>query len=225
MLEAASEVSFDPVYPALLAYLNTFRVGEHWETYDDGVIEETRRLVDSVLAANPFNGLTLALAGHACGYTLHDYALADELLDRAMEINPNLAFGWDHRALGHMYCGRLEEARHASELAVRIGRFSPLRFTYDTTLCMIATLSGDYATAVRLGEQALARRPNFGAALRYTAVSLGHLGRREDAERLVARIRSMAPDFSHDWVVRNRLAVANESAKSCLLIGLQKAGA
>ena len=108
---------------------------------------------------------------------------------------------------------------------MQLGRFSPLRFTYDTTLCMIATIKGDYATAVKHGERALALRPQFGAALRYTAASLGHLGEHDTARRLVSRLRALDPDFSSEWALAGRLALADDEAKSRLLIGLRKAGA
>jgi tetratricopeptide (TPR) repeat protein len=225
MLERAHEESGDTVHLGLLAYLNTFRVGEHWLSYDEHVRDETRDLVDAVFASNPFNSLTLATTGHAYGYVLHDHETAIDLLERSTRIDPSPAICWDHLALNYLYAGRVEDATRASETAIRLGSFSPFRFTYDTTMCMISTIRGDYATAVRFGERALARRPTFGAALRYTAVALGHLGDRPAAERLVRRIRDMAPDFSSDWVSNDRLAVADQQAKARLLIGLQKAGA
>jgi hypothetical protein len=225
MLQRAYQDTRDPVHLSLLAYLNTFHVGEHWERFDASVVEETRALVDGVLRANTFNSVALALTGHACGYILHDYGMAADLLGLSTDINPHLAICWDHRALNHLYCGRNEEALRTAELASAMGRFSPLRFTYDTTMCMAATLTGEYETAVRYGERALARRPDFGAPLRYTAVSLGHLGQADAAHRVVDRIRSLAPDFSCDWVVSNRFAVVDETARNRLLVGLQKAGA
>jgi tetratricopeptide (TPR) repeat protein len=225
MLQDAHAATGDSVHLSLLAYLNSFKVGEHWESYDDSVFAETRRLIEAVLEDNPFNSLTLAMTGHACGYILHDHALGRDLLERATRLDASPAICWDHLALNHLYAGRIEEAMRASETALRLGSFSPFRFTYETTMCMVCTIRGDYARAIRFGERALARRPNFGCALRYMAVCLGHLGQRDAARQLVSRIRTMAPDFSLDWVRTDRLAVADARAKDSLMLGLQMAGA
>lgn len=225
MLEEGHSATGDTVYLGLMAYLNSFRVGEHWLDLNEDVHAETQVLVNAILESNPFNSLTLAMTGHASGYILHDYDLAVDLLERATRLNGSLAVCWDHLALNYLYVGRLDEAERASEMAIRLGAFSPLRFTYDCTMCMIRTIRGDYAEAVRFGQRSLARRPNFGAALRYTAVSLSHLGRAEEAHRIVSHIRSLSPDFSSEWVTTNRLAVVDANVKSRLLVGLQKAGA
>ncbi len=225
MLKEAHEATGDSVHLSLLAYLNSFKVGEHWETYDDSVSAETRRLIQAVLEDNPLNSLTLAMAGHACGYILHEYALGRDLLERATRLDASPAICWDHLALNHLYAGRIDEAMRASEMALQLGSFSPFRFTYETTMCMVCTIRGDYARAIQFGERALARRPNFSCALRYKAVCLGHLGQRDAAREIVSRIRTMAPDFSTDWVRNDRLAVVDPQAKNNLMLGLQKAGA
>ncbi len=224
LLSDAHAASGEAVHLSLLAYLNTFRVGEHWQTYDQSVRQQTHELVQNVLVDDPFNSVALTMAGHASGYVLHDFALSGDLLRRALQLNPTLAIGWDHMALHHMYSGQYDKAAEAAKTAIHLGEFSPLRFTFETTLCMIATLKGDYATAAQFGERALARRPSYGAALRYMSVSLAHLGREAEAHGLVERIKMMAPDFSGEWVLRNRLAVTDDRAKTLLLSGLEKAG-
>ena len=225
MLMDAHAETGEPVHRAMLAYLNTFHVGEHWGRYDHGVVEDTRDHVYNALNEDPFNSVTLTMAGHAAGYILHDPVLSGEMLERAVELNPTLALGWDHLALHHMYNARYDQAVEASETAIRLGVYSPLRFTYDTTMCMISTLRGEHAKAVEFGSRALAHRPNYGAALRYMSVALAHLGQDEEAHRLVGRIRQMEPDFSGDWVMNDRLAVNDAGARKLLLTGFEKAGA
>ena len=225
MLRDALSETGETVHRALLAYLNTFHVGEHWGQYDGAVVDDTREHVANVLHEDPFNAVTLTMAGHAAGYVLHDPVLSGEMLQRAVEVNPTLALSWDHLALHHMYNARYDLALQASETAIRLGVFSPLRFTYDTTMCMISTLRGEYPRAVEFGSRALAHRPKYGAALRYMSVALAHLGQEEEAHRLVSRIRRMAPDFSSDWIMHNRLAVKDDSARRLLLTGFKRAGA
>ncbi|WP_375688383.1 hypothetical protein [Pseudooceanicola sp. LIPI14-2-Ac024] len=219
----SAELTGAPIYPALLAYLNTFSVGEHWHTYDGALQEETRALVAQ--AGDADSGIALALAGHATGYILHDHDGAAALLERAIRRGPHSAFAWDHVALHHLYAGRYDSAARASDIAMRMGEHNPIRFTFETTQCMIETLRGHFDRAGAIGLGILARRPKYGAALRYASVSLAHVGRTAEAQDLVARIHAMDPEFSSEWVATNRMAVRDSTAKSILELGLRKAGA
>ena len=224
-LESSWRQTGKPIYPALLAYLNTFSVGEHWRPFDGQVREETRALIDSADDTGRSGGITLALAGHAKGYVLHDREGAADLLERAIKLAPQSAFCWDHLALHHMYGAQYREAQQASALALKLGALSPLRFTLETTQCMINVLEGRYTEASTLGIRVLSRRPKFGAALRYTTISLAHLGSAERAYDYLQQIWEMDPDFSVEWVKQNRMAVQDRSAREILEIGLKNAGA
>ncbi|WP_353471127.1 hypothetical protein PVT71_07215 [Salipiger sp. H15] len=210
-------------YLSILAYLNTFTVGEHWQSFSPEVAEETADLIARVEAEQPWNGVAMALAGHAKGYVLHDMLGAELLLQRAVEINPFMAISWDHLALHALYTARYDLASTASRRAEALGHCSPFAFTYEQTRCMIETLEGRFANASAHGLRVLARRPRYGAALRYTAISLAHLGELDRARDLINRIREMDPDFSPNWVDRNRMAVNDETGRLILSAGLKKA--
>jgi len=224
-LTANWDLTGAPIYPALLAYLNTFRVGEHWHQFDQMLVDDTRRLISQVEDAPQDGGIAFGLAGHAKGYILHEHDASNDMLDRAIRMSPHSAFCWDHLALNYAYIGRYSDARGASQNALRIGDHSPIRFTLETTRCMIATLEGDFETASALGKRVLSRRPNFGAALRYASVSMAHLGDTDGARDCIRRIRTMDPSFSVSWVREDRMAICNDRAKTILIDGLNLAGA
>jgi len=228
-LRAALRISWDltkePIYPALLAYLNSFRVGEHWHSFDTTLADDTGSLIAYVEDSPLSGGIAYSLAGHATGYIMHNHDVANTLLDRAIRTSPHSAFCWDHMALHHVYNGRYSDARRASQNALKIGEHSPIRFTLETTRCMIATLQGDFDTASSIGQRILSRRPNFGAALRYTSVSLAHLGDTKGAQDCIHRIHRMDPGFSVAWVEEDRMAVRDATAKAILTDGLLIAGA
>ncbi|NDW02400.1 hypothetical protein [Salipiger sp. PrR002] len=222
-LQHAYGITRNTTYLSILAYLNTFTVGEHWQSFSPQVAEETADLVARVEAEQPWNGVAMALAGHAKAYVLHDMLGAELLLKRAVEINPYMAISWDHLALHALYTARYDLASTASRRAEALGHCSPLAFTYEQTRCMIDTLEARFDSAAELGQRILARRPRFGAALRYTAISLAHLGKLDEARVLIGRIREMDPDFSPSWVDRNRMAVNDENGRLILSAGLKKA--
>ncbi|QFU10314.1 hypothetical protein PARPLA_03302 [Rhodobacteraceae bacterium THAF1] len=224
-LERAWQVTNAPIYPALLAYQNTFRVGEHWQTGRGTLEEDTRRLVAQVRSDPASGGLALGMVGHAAGYVLHDHEGAGDMLQHALRMAPQSAFCWDHLALHCTYGGKYDLAQVASRNALRLGAFSPISFTMQTTRSMIATLQGDFPTATDLGARVLSLRPNFGAALRYMSIALAHRGDIDGAKDCVQRLRSMDPAFSVDWVRDDRMAVRDARAKRILIEGLTKAGA
>jgi hypothetical protein len=213
-----------PIYPALLAYMNTFAVGEHWGTFDDDVREETLELITEVEGAGDMDGLVLALAGHAKGYVLHRQNAAADALARSVELSPQLAFCWDHFALQHLYAGRIAKARAASDMACRLGTHSPLRYTFETTQAMIGIAGGQVAEGTAGALRVLEQRPTFGAALRYGAAGLGQLGRISEAAALVARLRELDPDISTSWVDNNRMALRDDGIRAVLKAGLRAAG-
>ncbi len=222
-LQRAYDATRNTSYLSILAYLNTFTVGEHWQSFSREVAEETQDLIARVEAEQPWNGVAMALAGHAKGYVLHDMLGAELLLKRAVEINPYMAISWDHLALHALYTARYDLASTASRRAEALGHCSPFAFTYEQTRCMIETLEGRFANATEHGLRILARRPRYGAALRYTAISLAHLGELDRARDLIGRIREMDPDFSANWVDQNRMAVNDETGRLILSGGLKKA--
>ena len=213
-----------PIYPAILAYVNTFSVGEHWGTFDEDVREETLELVSAVDESGHPNGLAFALAGHAMGYILHRPGAAADRLSRAVALEPQTAFCWDHLALHHLYSGELAQARDAAAVALRMGTRSPLLYTYETTHSMISTLSGNFQAGADTVQRVLERRPTYGAALRYGAISLANLGRIDEARDCLSRILALDPDFSAGWLRTNRMAVRSESGREILERGLRALG-
>lgn len=210
---------------ALLAYLQTFRIGEHWRNYNEYEIKQyTNELVQSVLEEPTHDPIAMTSVGHVLGYILHDYSSGIDYLKRAVRLNPTQAFSWDHLALHQMYIGKYDDAYVSAKNAVNVGAYSPLRFTYDTTVCMVCTLKGDFEEAAKYGARALLARPQFGAALRYMAVSQAHLGNLSEARDLVARIHEMDPEFSLKWISEDRFALIDEGAKQLIREGLMKAG-
>ena len=224
LLSDAITTSQEPVYTGLLAYLNTFKVGEHWGKYDRSVKLNSQELVNQTLEQNPIDGVTLATTGHVLGYTLHNHSLSGDLLQKSIKLNPTIAFCWDHLALHYLYIGDYIKAKNAAKHAILLGAYSPFRFSYETTMCMVYTLTGEHKKAVEYGKRALSRRPNSGAALRYTTVSLA-LSQSSDISRDYAqRLLQLDPEFSLDWLETGRWSLPSNDAKKLITRGLILAG-
>lgn len=208
------------VYSGLLAYLLTFKVGENWDSYDEQTHELSNLLVNNVIRDGCSNSVSLALAGHVAGYTLHDHDLATDLLHTALDLSPTIPICWDHLALHHLYTGNFDKAIAASQKALRLGAYSPFRFSYETTMCMIATLKGDFDTALRYGTMAQRRKPEFNAAARYLLVSHAHLGQMDRAREYLDKLTQNDPSFAIDWVDSGRWPLPDDDAKDLVRRGL-----
>ncbi|MEI4470976.1 tetratricopeptide repeat protein [Frigidibacter sp. MR17.24] len=214
----------DAIYLSLAAYLNTFRVAESWGRFDEDLRTETLELIAADPMRTTRNGLACALAGHATGFILHDRDGADDWLTRALKLSPRSAFAWDHLALHRAYAGRFTAAQEAAARAVRLGGGSPIRFSYETTQCMIATLQGDFDGAAAIGQSVLAQRPDYPPVMRYTAVSLAHGGQTDAAKALLGKVRRLDPSFSTDWADQTRMSIVVPEARQLLRAGLARAG-
>ena len=182
---------------ALRAYVSSFRIGDNIGVLTREAKLALRQDAASNMEANPFNSVALACYGHVLGYVFQEHEAAARLLERAVQLNPAQAFAWDHYALHKIYTGDYAAARKAAERAVSLGAFSPISYSYETTLAMAATLAGDFDRAVMAGRSALQKQPKFNPTLRYLMVAHSARGDRDIAEDLRDRLLLTDPDFRH----------------------------
>lgn len=191
----------------LRAYAASFAVGENLGVL---VSEERQRLyelVNTQIRDNPFNSITLACLGHVIGYVFQEHELAGKVLGRAVAQNPSQAFAWDHLALHKLYTGDYDAALKYAERATQLGAFSPISYSYDTTLAMAATLAGDYKRASLMGRSALQKQPRFKVAMRYLMIAQSASGQRAAAEQTRTRLLLADPEFSDPEVQRLRFGL------------------
>ena len=221
LTHASARAPDDPLLRGLAAYLLTFKVGENLGTFTEADVEDIRRIARNTLQDNPFNSLALACLGHVSGYVFGDHDTAHEIFDRALKLNPNQAFVWDHFALHNLYAGRPRDAMAAAQQAVRLGAYSPVRYSYETTLSMAATLSGELNHAVLAGKSALSKQPRYNAALRYLTAAYAMGGRQDEARATYEKLLQYDPDFADPEVRRARFRIADRDTERLLLSGLR----
>ena len=224
LLQSLSKEAPNPLYDSLLAYSDTFRVGENVGSKIDSLHELTWERTQNALKQDTFNAIALASTGHVLGYMFGKHEMAAELFKKAIQLNPTQAFVWDHLALHCLYTGRLDQAENASRRAVSLGAYSPLKYSYETTSCMIASLRGQHERAVALGMSALSKQPRFTAAMRYTLASCGHLKRFDQAEKIAGQLKLADPEFFDRGTQKQRFRLPLPNAEEHVLTGVQRAG-
>jgi adenylate cyclase len=141
-----------------------------------------------------------------------------------VELNPSFALG--HAGLGYaLACGGAPE-RGLLELdqAERLSPRDPFLAFYAPTVRYMALFALErYEEAIAVCRATSALHPNHAGAWRLMTVSLGLLGRIDEAKQALAHTRKLQPDLSAEHVEKNTV-FANPSDRSRFLLGLRKAG-
>lgn len=194
MLRTVNDASPDPIAAAWLAFSTVFAVGENFEGRD-AIVDEAEAWAYRALESDPSNPLVLALVSHVLAYVLDERGQARELVDRSRRLAPTLALAADVSAIQHLYASDLEKGMSEAALAIRLGRFSPYRFWFDSTAAIGATLTGDHARALDISRSVLRARPGFLAVMRHACASMVELEDYDGATRLFEDIRGVDADF------------------------------
>ncbi len=165
----------------------------------------------------------IALIGLIHGHLLDDPRVGLALIERALQIEPNLGMGLVFAAFVLARIGELDEAERRYALYKRLCPLHPMHYLFDGIAVTIALLQGRDEQAASLGQELIELSPS----LLYPAIpclaAFGHLGLREEAERLLARIQGLAPGLSIEDVLGN-MRLRSEVDRARIADGLRAAG-
>ena len=106
------------------------------------------------------------------------------------------AICFDLAAVTNVYVNNKELAYEQSQLALKLGRFSPYRYCIYTTCAMAAAINERYGEAAQYGELATQEKPTFTAALRYLTAAQSLAGNTEAAQASYEKLIEIEPDFN-----------------------------
>jgi DNA-binding SARP family transcriptional activator/TolB-like protein/Tfp pilus assembly protein PilF len=184
------------VIEAWAAHWHLFYIGQGWAKEIDKATEEVQRHALKAINLDPENAEALGIYAHLCSYRAREFDTALLYFDRALRLNPSLAINWALSAATYCYIGEpdiaLQRLERYRELA------SPdLYFSYfETVYTMAHTFRGDYELAVLVGRRAVKANPNFVNGYKPLVASLGHLGRRDEAQIYVRKLLTLEPNFT-----------------------------
>ena len=189
-------IELDPRYAAphggaALCYVWRMNTGRFASRAADQA--EVRHLAAKLSTLGRDDPDALCSMGAALLYVCRDYETGVALIDRAIELNPNLARGWTQRGWAFVFMGRHQAASEAADRALRL---SPVSLTIGTTeRCKAEALTflGRHAEAVEWAERVLARQPSVMATLRVAAVAHALAGNTERAVEIGSRLREIDP--------------------------------
>jgi TolB-like protein/tetratricopeptide (TPR) repeat protein len=162
-------------------------------------ILEMRKLAQRAILADCDDGRAHMLAGMAEMWLRKPFQ-AEELLRKAIELNPSLALA--HAELGscHILSEKPDDAIPELEMSMR---FSPndLHIFYPLgELAMAHCMRGEWNKAAQFADRALMRRPGYWYAQIIKITALSEAGDLAEADRLYAELMLAKPDFSRLYI-------------------------
>jgi TolB-like protein/class 3 adenylate cyclase/Tfp pilus assembly protein PilF len=141
---------------------------------------------------------------------------------RAVELGPSDAENLAMLARAQTAMGMHAEAAKSMEAALTV---NPLPLTnYFTTLAKSYWAVGNYATAFETTTRCMERPPLFPACLVFRAVSLVSLGRVDEAQEMIIRLKELRPQATLQSVVKGNSYPNNPELNERLEHNLRVAG-
>lgn len=164
-----------------------------WTTNTANETAEVMRLAQRAVELGKDDAIALAASGWALAYVVRDLGAGAALIDRALQLNANLAEVWFFGGWANTWLG---EPKLAIERFTRAMRLSPLGLWVTPIQSATAHahfMLDHYDEAASWAAMALRENPDFSSALRIAAVSNAISGRPELARKAVARLRQLNP--------------------------------
>jgi TolB-like protein/class 3 adenylate cyclase len=170
-----------------------FRKASGWTTDPASEVTETARLARRAVELGKDDAVALATSGRALAYVVRDLDAGDAFVDRALLLNPNLAWAWAYGGWMKMWLGEPEVAIERLACAMRLSPIDPLTPGFHHAMAHAHFFAGRYDEASSWAARSLRDAPDLQPSLRINAACNALAGRLEQAPKLVARLRQLNP--------------------------------
>ena len=181
LLDKALEI--DPDYPlalALAAWCHAQRSVYNWVADIDTAKAKSLDYAEKAANLSADDPLILAVLGTVHTFS-RNYGAARVLLERAVALDPNSAWGWSRFGWLETYADRPEEAQVHFGRALRLSPLDPMNFNNYVGLASAHQVAGDDNAAANMFLRALEERPNAHWIHRNLAPALLAAGREAEA--------------------------------------------
>ncbi len=217
----------DPEYalpPALASWCHAQRVVYNWS---EAVAEERAaglELARAALALDSDDPVALTALGTAETVLLGDLDSAAIHVNKALALDPNLAWAWTRSGWIHAYIGAPAPAIEHFERALRLSPFDPLNFVCYHGIGIAHFTAERYGDATEWFEKGLRERPALIWQHRALIPCYALQGRLDDARAGIALLLRHQPNLSISAFARMAVPFKRADVQERFLIGLRKAG-
>jgi tetratricopeptide (TPR) repeat protein len=189
-------IELDPNFASaygLAARCYAQRMTSGWMTDRAAEIAEAERLARKAAALGRDDALALCTAGFSLAYVAGYLEDGSALSDKALQLNPNIAWAWYFSAWVKVWLGDGETAIQHATRAMRLSPNDPHLFNMQGAAAFGHFLLGRYAEARARAQAALRDSPNHTTGLRVLAASCALGGQQAEAEKAMAQLRAVDP--------------------------------
>ena len=194
--------------------------------WDDNPIEERQeaeRLSRRAMELDRNDPRVLANVGITLAWGLLRCQEGSDLIDQALEIDPNYALAWSWGAVARVGLGDHEGAMKCCERALRLSPLDPRAFVAANAMASVHFIAGRYEEAIAWAAKALRQHHGYPLAMQTSAASYALAGRLEDAKRAGALYLQLHPKTRLSVIKSRMLCVRDEDIQK-YATGLRLAG-
>ena len=181
---------------AWAAYWQVWYVGQGWALDPAQALITAQNHAVRAIRADPENAEALGIYGHICAFLDKDFEAATHYFDRALQLNPYLAFIWALSAPTCCYIGEPDLALQRLDRYRELTPSDPLFPLWEYFYAIAHFFKRDYERAVIVGRRAAKANPDFVNGYKPVIAALGHLGRPEEAAPYIAKLLLLEPGFT-----------------------------
>jgi tetratricopeptide (TPR) repeat protein len=188
-------IRIDPHYAAaygLAARTYVQRFSGGWTMDRTHDVAEMERLADRAVELSRDDAVVLCTAGFALSELLTRIEDGDALIDKALSLNPNLAWAWLYSGWVKAALGQSDIALDCMRRAQRLSPNDPQKFSLLAGSALAHLYAGQFENAYS-DAQAAMRERLFLLGICIAAVSAAHLGHISNARMAVTQILKLDP--------------------------------
>jgi len=219
-------VELDPNYaPALafLAWAYEERLTRNWGTYGEDDTATAISMARRAIAADRDDALVLVIAGFVLVMIARDYEHGMQAVNRALELNPNIAFVNFIGGAALVINGQPEKGLACVETAIRVSPGDPGAFFFYTSAALAHLCCGRPAEACEQARRSAQIYSDWDTTWRVLASALAQLDRLEEARGAAEKLLELAPDITVSGL-RERWPLRDKDVLETILDGLRRAG-
>jgi adenylate cyclase len=169
------------------------RTGFGWVIDRGQETADAERLARRAAELGMDDAVALSMAGNALVIVVGDIDDGAALIDRALALNPNLAWAWLSSGFARISLGQLDVAIEHVRRAMRLSPQDPQMFAMEIAIAVAHLFAGRPEEALSWAEKAVQERSNFFVGTCVAAASGALAGKLTQAEKAMIRLRQLNP--------------------------------
>jgi tetratricopeptide (TPR) repeat protein len=173
---------------AMAAMAYSRRKGNGWVVDREREVAEIRKLARQAVKLGQDDAVALGFSGFTLAHAVGELDNGAAFIDRALDLNPNLASALLASGFVKVWLGQPELAIERLTQAMRLSPLDPFIHMMQVAIAHAHFFAGRFAESASWAEKALREQPDAFPAVRIAAASLALSGRDGEARNAMARL-------------------------------------